>query len=172
MFLGVGDERLGERAPHRGIDEIADLVAEFSDLIPVTVICEMLGVPHEDHERCRAWSEEIALAIEPVVPDDLLRRADADGYAWVITMDCDEQHEPEQIPDFVRAIERGDADVVSGSRYLRADAGDDAAPEARRRVNAAITRELNERLDLGLTDAFCGFKAYRTAAVRHFFGCS
>ena len=55
----------------------ADLVTEFSDLIPVTVICELLGVPHEDHEQCRAWSEEIALAIEPVVPDEYLRRADA-----------------------------------------------------------------------------------------------
>ena len=98
---------------------------------------------------------------------EILRRADADGYAWVITMDCDEQHEPEQIPDFVRAIERGDADVVSGSRYLQADPLDDPAPEARRRVNALVTDELNERLDLGLTDAFCGFKAYRTAAVRH-----
>jgi cytochrome P450 len=55
----------------------ADLVTDFADLIPVTVICELLGVPHEDHEQCRAWSEEIALAIEPVVPDEFLRRADA-----------------------------------------------------------------------------------------------
>lgn len=55
----------------------ADLVTQFADLIPVTVICELLGVPHDDHEQCRAWSEEIALAIEPVVPDEYLRRADA-----------------------------------------------------------------------------------------------
>jgi cytochrome P450 len=55
----------------------ADLVTQFADLIPVTVVCELLGVPHEDHEECRAWSEEIALAIEPVVPDEHLRRADA-----------------------------------------------------------------------------------------------
>jgi cytochrome P450 len=62
--------------PIAGCDD-ADLVTHFADLIPVTVICELLGVPHEDHEQCRAWSEEIALAIEPVVPDDLLHRADA-----------------------------------------------------------------------------------------------
>ena len=97
---------------------------------------------------------------------EILRRAERDGYAWVVTMDCDEQHEPAQIPDFVTAIEADGCDVVSGSRYLLSDAADDPAPEARRRVNARITAELNDRLDLDLTDAFCGFKAYRTAATR------
>jgi dolichol-phosphate mannosyltransferase len=96
---------------------------------------------------------------------EMLRHAQAEGHEWVITMDCDEQHEPGQIPDFVRAIDAGGADVVSGSRYLREDGSDDQAPEARRLVNRAITNELNARLDLGLTDAFCGFKAYRVAAT-------
>ncbi|MBM4007029.1 MAG: glycosyltransferase family 2 protein [Planctomycetes bacterium] len=97
---------------------------------------------------------------------EMLRLADRNGYAWVVTMDCDEQHEPTQIPDFVRAIEAGGADVISGSRYLCEHAQDDAAPAARRQVNLQITQELNARLDLDLTDAFCGFKAYRTAATR------
>jgi dolichol-phosphate mannosyltransferase len=97
---------------------------------------------------------------------EMLRRADQDGYDWVITMDCDEQHEPAQIPDFVAAIEAGACDVVSGSRYLVNDASDDTAPESRRMVNRTITDELNARLGLELTDAFCGFKAYRTAATR------
>ncbi len=95
---------------------------------------------------------------------DILRWGRFDGYDWVITMDCDEQHEPASIPDFVRAIEEDDADVVSGSRYLRERRDDDSPPPDRRRINEAITRELNERIDLGLTDAFCGFKAYRVAA--------
>jgi cytochrome P450 len=67
--------------PIAGCDD-ADLVTHFADLIPVTVICELLGVPHKDHEQCRAWSEEIALAIEPVVPDDLLHRADVATVAY------------------------------------------------------------------------------------------
>ena len=67
--------------PLDGADD-ADLVTQFADLIPVTVICELLGVPHADHEQCRAWSEEIALAIEPVVADDLLHRADVATMAY------------------------------------------------------------------------------------------
>lgn len=84
---------------------------------------------------------------------------------WVITMDCDEQHEPAAIPRFIEAMERDDADVISGSRYM-ADANGDAPPPDRRAINAQITAELNERLGLALTDSFCGFKAYRVAGLR------
>jgi dolichol-phosphate mannosyltransferase len=40
----------------------------------------------------------------------------------------------------------------------------DAPPEDRRAINKVITEELNARLLLSLTDAFCGFKAYRVSA--------
>ncbi len=93
------------------------------------------------------------------------RWACVDRYDWVVTMDCDEQHEPEAIPDFLREIERGSCDVVSGSRYLTRSALDDCPPADRRAINATITRELNARLGLGITDAFCGFKAYRVSSV-------
>ena len=86
------------------------------------------------------------------------------GYDVLVTIDCDGQHEPQRIPAFVEAC--GAADIVSGSRYLQTFAGDSAPPEARRRINMQITEELNERLGLSLTDAFCGFKAYRTDALR------
>ena len=97
---------------------------------------------------------------------DILRWAEFDGYEWVITMDCDEQHEPAEIPSFVRAIERNDADIISGSRYMIERIYDDDAPEDRFRVNRLITQEVNDALQLQLTDAFCGFKAYRTSAMR------
>ena len=44
-------------------------------------------------------------------------------------------------------------------------AGGDQPPPDRRAINATITAELNERLGLELTDAFCGFKAYRMDAI-------
>jgi len=53
-----------------------DLVSDFADHIPVTVICELLGVPHEDHARCYEWSEAISLTVEYVVPDEALNAAD------------------------------------------------------------------------------------------------
>jgi cytochrome P450 len=53
-----------------------DLVVDFADHIPVTVVCYLLGVPEADHAQCRAWSEEIGLAIEPGVTDERMKRAD------------------------------------------------------------------------------------------------
>ncbi len=95
---------------------------------------------------------------------DMFRRADRDNYDWLITMDCDLQHEPMAIPEFLEAIHRDDVDVVSGSRYLQFSQGADTPPADRRTINVAITQLLNDRLGLSLTDAFCGFKAYRTTA--------
>lgn len=87
-----------------------------------------------------------------------------EGYDVLVTIDCDGQHEPQRIPEFVAACDG--VDIVSGSRYLQDFAGDNAAPEDRRRINMQVAAELNRRLGLRLTDAFCGFKAYRTSALR------
>ena len=95
---------------------------------------------------------------------DMLRWACCDGHEWLITMDCDEQHEPAAIPRFIERIDAGDSDIISGSRYQRVSRRDDSPPEDRRAINATITAELNGRLGLQLTDAFCGFKAYRVTA--------
>jgi len=88
------------------------------------------------------------------------------GYDWVITLDCDEQHEPSQIPEFVEAAREDRHDVISGSRYLRAFAGDDPPPPDRQRINHTINLLLEQVLGLRLTDSFCGFKAHRVAAMR------
>ena len=85
----------------------------------------------------------------------------------LVTIDCDGQHQPQLIPEFVAACvdPATAADIVSGSRYLRRFPGDSQPPAARRRINAEITAEINGRLGLGLTDAFCGFKAYSRRAL-------
>ncbi|HEY2787180.1 MAG TPA: glycosyltransferase family 2 protein [Fimbriiglobus sp.] len=84
-------------------------------------------------------------------------------YDGLVTMDCDGQHEPSRIPVLLEQLPG--ADIVSGSRYLRDFKQDDAPPTDRRYVNATITAELNERFGLALTDAFCGFKAYKREAL-------
>jgi len=90
----------------------------------------------------------------------------AHGYEAVVTLDCDEQHEPGQIPQFIEAL--AGADIVSGSRYLDPGSGGDPAPPDRRQLNEEITARLRDLTGYPITDAFCGFKAYRAEALRRF----
>ena len=68
----------------RIVDELLDAVAHQKrfDLIetlayplPMIVIAEMLGVPARDMDRFEAWSEDIALVVEPVLRGREIRRA-------------------------------------------------------------------------------------------------
>jgi glycosyltransferase involved in cell wall biosynthesis len=96
---------------------------------------------------------------------DAFDYASREGYDWIITIDCDEQHEPELIPEFVERAMADDVDIVSGSRYLMEMPGNTPAPGDRRHINMYVNDLLRERLGLELTDSFCGFKAYRVSAM-------
>jgi len=85
-------------------------------------------------------------------------------YDVLVTMDCDGQHEPSRIPVLLEAI--SDCDIVSGSRYLRDFRQNTPVPEERLQINRLVSAELNQRFGLKLTDAFCGFKAYRVNALQ------
>jgi dolichol-phosphate mannosyltransferase len=84
-------------------------------------------------------------------------------YDVLVTMDCDGQHEPSRVPVLLEAIH--DVDLVSGSRYLRDFRQNTPVPEERLRINRQVTAEINARFGLSITDAFCGFKAYRVDAL-------
>jgi len=86
----------------------------------------------------------------------------------IVTIDCDGQHQPQIIPQLIEQLDKEgiEFDIVSGSRYLEEFTSDKAAPEDRRRINVEITRQLNQQLNLHLTDTFCGFKAYRVSALK------
>jgi len=87
-------------------------------------------------------------------------------FEWVVTLDADEQHGPEAIGMFLEEAARGDADVLSGSRYLPESLRQTPVPEERRSINVLITEILARVTPYRLTDAFCGFKAYRVETLR------
>jgi len=90
--------------------------------------------------------------------------ARARGVARLVTMDCDGQHEPTHIAQFLAALD-GDVDIVSGSRYLPESLVVGDVPAARQMINRRVTEQINEHTGWHLTDAFCGFKSYRLAAL-------
>lgn len=124
-------------------DRTGELLATEPDLTVLT------------HERNRGYGAALVTAFEHFARTD---------YDVLVTMDCDGQHEPARIPVLLEAIH--DADIISGSRYLRDfRQGILPTPADRRYINQTIAAELNRDFGLNLTDAFCGFKAYRRDAV-------
>ncbi len=85
------------------------------------------------------------------------------GYDYLVTIDCDEQHEPRHIPEIFDTI--GNADVFSGSRYLGGKLTGDVPPPDRYRINMTITEKINKVTGYNLTDSFCGLKGYRVKAL-------
>ncbi len=51
-----------------------DLISEFAFPLPVIVIAEMLGIPAQDRDRFNVWSNDIALAVEPVLTNEEIAR--------------------------------------------------------------------------------------------------
>lgn len=121
-------------------DGTAELLQQQTDLEIVT------------HPRNRGYGAALMSAFDHFLASD---------FDVLVTMDCDGQHEPSRIPVLLEAID-SNTDIVSGSRYLR-DFRQQSLPTPadRAQINQIITTELNERFGLNLTDAFCGFKAYR-----------
>ncbi len=125
-------------------DGTAELLAERSDVIVVT------------HEVNRGYGAALVTAFKYASQHD---------FDILVTVDCDGQHEPQRIRQFVEESIRTGADIVSGSRYLKSFDEDSPPPEQRRLINHQVTKTLNQRMGFKLTDAFCGFKAYRVEAL-------
>ena len=58
----------------RGSGEV-DLIADFIEPLPVTVIAELLGIPEADRHRLRPWSADICLMYELNPPDASAHKA-------------------------------------------------------------------------------------------------
>jgi dolichol-phosphate mannosyltransferase len=149
----------------RSLEAVLDEVRRYSRHILIVndgstdrtgeLLARQEGVRVVTHQHNRGYGAALISAF-----DYALQHTEFDV---LVTMDCDGQHEPARIPVLLESMCQ--ADIVSGSRYLRDFRQDGDAPQDRRRINFEITAELNRRFGLHLTDSFCGFKAYRRSAL-------
>jgi cytochrome P450 len=111
-------DRLLETAAARG--EI-DLIADFAAAIPIQLIGDMLGIPHNEREPLRDWSLSILGALEPVLSPQQL----ATGVAAVAYFKS-------YLNDVITARERSDAHDPAEilSKLIDASAYADDTPEA------------------------------------------
>jgi glycosyltransferase involved in cell wall biosynthesis len=92
------------------------------------------------------------------------RELDAD---ILVTLDADGQHNPDEIPNIVKPIAQGVADLVIGSRFIEAH-GTKEMPLYRRFGAKLITKLVNgSSKNNSLSDAQSGFRAYNRQALEH-----
>lgn len=86
------------------------------------------------------------------------------GYQYIIEMDADGQHDPGEIPLFIKALkENPQLDIVVGSRVKGSQQGNPGT--LRQTFLPLYTRIINRASGYRLTDAMCGYKAYRAASL-------
>jgi cytochrome P450 len=74
-----------------------DLIEDFASAIPVEIIGNLLGVPHEERGPLRAWSLAILGALEPVLTDEQIRtgnQAVLDFLAYLKILTDDRRRNP------------------------------------------------------------------------------
>jgi len=79
------------------------------------------------------------------------------GYEWVLTLDADGQHDPDEIPDLVATARATGADVVVGDRLQDVE----RMPRVRRCANRFSTRILSWLAGVSLPDTQSGFRLIR-----------
>ena len=93
----------------------------------------------------------------------LFREAKQKKVDIMITIDSDGQHDPSQIPDFLKAMDQG-FDIVIGSRFLRNE-DKQKVPKFRSLGIKTITK-LTQIASYGkITDSQSGFRAYSNNAL-------
>ena len=80
------------------------------------------------------------------------------GFDVIVTMDSDGQHNPEEIPNLLEPILKGEADIVNGSRYLNGH--DKDTPSYRRIGQTILDKATNLNSGLNITDSQSGFRAF------------
>ncbi len=91
-------------------------------------------------------------------------RALAGGADYVVQTDADLSHEPEEIPELIRTLER--VDVAVGSRYAPGGRVGDGWPLRRRLLSSVGNRGMRLAAGIEVRDATTGFKAFRAEALR------
>ena len=86
------------------------------------------------------------------------------NYDIIVEMDGDGQHDPLEIPKFIKKMEKTGVDIVLGSRVIGTNY--DEAPFFRKTFLPYFTWIINKLTGYNMTDSMCGFRAFRASSLR------
>jgi glycosyltransferase involved in cell wall biosynthesis len=140
---------------------IASVVSRVRQHIPSVYVVDDGSEDQTRHLAAQAGARLLRHSIprgKGVALSDGMRQAAEDGFEWVVTLDGDGQHDPDDIPSLLRAVEAG-ADLVVGNRMHATE----RMPALRRFVNRWMSQRLTELAGCELQDTQCGYRLVRLA---------
>ncbi|MBN2420926.1 glycosyltransferase [Candidatus Woesearchaeota archaeon] len=81
----------------------------------------------------------------------------------ILTMDADMNHQPEEIPSFIEAMEKSGADVIIGSRYI--EKGKFVMPVWKKFLSRTMNVLLRFLYDLPVADKTSGYRLYKKGVI-------
>lgn len=104
---------------HRGEVEF---VREFSGPLPITVLAELLGIPHTDHGRLRVWADDLALGLSAALSEEqeiAVATSTRDAQAYLLGLIAERRERPldDVTSDLVAAV-RADGTAFSDLEIL------------------------------------------------------
>lgn len=130
-------------------DRTREVALRYTSMLPLS-----LATHDTNMGLARTMQTGIRAALDRAERDDI-----------VVTLDADNTHPPELIPDMVAAIGQG-SDVVIASRYAPGGT-EEGVPVMRRVLSLGIGVLLRVRFGLkGVRDYSCGYRAYRVSLLR------
>jgi len=145
---------------------IASIIVKLKKIVDTIIVCndgsndstseiaKNLGVIVIDHSKNLGYGAGI---------HSIFRKAREINSDVLVTIDADGQHRIEDIKKVVEPIEKGEADLIIGSRFL--DTTQKQIPEYRKIGIKLITKVTNSSLKNKITDSQSGFRAYSKNVV-------
>jgi glycosyltransferase involved in cell wall biosynthesis len=145
---------------------IASIIVKLKKIVDTIIVCndgsndstseiaKNLGVIVIDHSKNLGYGAGI---------HSIFRKAKEINSDVLVTIDADGQHRIEDIKKVVEPIEKGEADLIIGSRFL--DTTQKQIPEYRKIGIKLITKVTNSSLKNKITDSQSGFRAYSKNVV-------
>jgi glycosyltransferase involved in cell wall biosynthesis len=153
---------------------IASVIASLRNAVPGFDIVVINDGSHDDTARIVNKIDGVELVNMPynvgigAAMQTGFKYAYRNGYDIAIQCDADGQHPADQIERLVNRLERGDADLVVGSRYV---ADSEYTPSFSRRVGKSLlSRWVDAVIGGGITDTTSGFRAVNRRAMKMFCG--
>jgi len=145
--------------------KIGDVVKKSLEYVDEVIVCDdgstdnTAKIASESGARVLSHKKNQGYGAALITMFDHARKGDTDV---MITLDGDGQHDPKEIPLFLKALDENKVDVVIGSRFLN---NKTKPPLYRQTGIKVITSAVKLGNKLKITDAQSGYRAYSKKAI-------